>query len=201
MLEVEFYFGLGSRYSYFAFTQIARIEGRYPCVFKLLPISSIELMEIRGTSPFQGAPVSGQYDWDYRRRDAKAWADYYKTPFIEPKPLPADHRLMARACLAADLQQALRPYSEAMFQAVFADNLPIGAETCSLIAARLKLDTSRFNLDIHSPLVEARVTFNARRAANRGAFGVPTFFVDDQMFWGNDRLVLVEHWLASHALT
>src|SRR5262249_37749859 len=110
MEEVEFFFGLGSRYSYLAFTQIARIETSHSCIFILHPKSSVELMHLRGTSPFQGSPVSGQYESDYRRSDAEAWAKYYRVPFVEPKPLPEDHRLMARACYAAGMQGALRPY-------------------------------------------------------------------------------------------
>ena len=176
MEEVEFFFGLGSRYSYLAFTQIARIEAAYSCTFNLQPIGSGELMHLRGTSPFQGPPSSGQYEWDYRRRDAEAWAKYYGVPFVEPRPLPEDHRLMARACYAAGMQGALRPYCEAMFQAVFVANERIDAQTCAAIAARIKLDARLFGEAIGSSSVDEQVTASARRAFERGAFGVPTFF-------------------------
>jgi 2-hydroxychromene-2-carboxylate isomerase len=128
MEEIEFFFGLGSRYSYLAFTQISRIEASLSCGFRLSPLSSVELMGLRGPSPFRDAPLSGQYQWDYRRRDAEAWASYYRVPFVEPKPLPEDHRLMARACCAAELQGAIRGYCEVMFEAVFATNESIDAE-------------------------------------------------------------------------
>jgi 2-hydroxychromene-2-carboxylate isomerase len=196
MQEVEFFFGLGSRYSYLAFTQIARIEASCSCTFNLQPIGSGELLNLRGASPFQGAPLSGQYEWDYRRRDAVAWAEYYGVPFVEPKHLPTDHRLMARACHAAGMQGALRPYCEAMFQSVFVSNEEIDEQTCAAIAARLKLDEQLFSEAIRSSPVNERVTASARRAFERGAFGVPTFFVGDRMFWGNDRLVLLEYYLA-----
>lgn len=199
MQEIEFVYGLGSRYSYLAFTQITRIENRHACRFKLRPISSVELLEMRGVSPFKGKPISEQYNWNYRREDAKAWADFYKVPFTEPKELPEDHRLMARACHAADLQDELRPYSEAVFRAVFVDNEKIDMSTCVAVASRLELDAHRFKTDINSEHVEQLVTSSAQRAFDQGAFGVPTFFVGDRMFWGNDRLVLVESWLKSKA--
>src|SRR5262252_1122367 len=104
MQEVEFFLGLGSRYSYLAFTQIARIETSYSCTFNLQPTGSRELLNLCGASPFQGAPLSGQYEFDYRRRDAVAWAEYYRVPFVEPKPLPKDHRLTARACHAPGMR-------------------------------------------------------------------------------------------------
>jgi 2-hydroxychromene-2-carboxylate isomerase len=196
MQEVEFFFGLGSRYSYLAFTQIARIEASYSCTFNLQPIGSGELLNLRGASPFLGAPLSGQYAWDYRCRDAVAWAEYYRVPFVEPKPLPEDHRLMARACHAAGLQGRLRPYCDAMFQAVFVGNEDINEQICAAIASRIGLDMRLFRAAIGSGAVNERVTASARRAFKRGAFGVPTFFVGDRMFWGNDRLVLLEHYLA-----
>jgi 2-hydroxychromene-2-carboxylate isomerase len=198
MQEVEFFFGLGSRYSYLAFTQMARIEARYSCTFNLQPIASGELLNLRGASPFKGVPLSGQYEWDYRRRDAAAWAEYYRVPFVEPKPLPQDHGLMARACHAAGMQGALRTYCEAMFQAVFVSNEDIDERTCVAIASRIQLDVQLFREAIGSSAVNERVTASARRAFERGAFGVPTFFIGDRMFWGNDRLILLEHCLAHH---
>jgi 2-hydroxychromene-2-carboxylate isomerase len=64
------------------------------------------------------------------------------------------------------------------------------------IASRIKLDARLFGEAIRSGAVNERVMAGARRAFERGAFGVPTFFVGDRMFWGNDRLVLLEHYLA-----
>ena len=60
----------------------------------------------------------------------------------------------------------------------------------------IELDVPLFSAAIGSGAVNEHVTATARRAFERGAFGVPTFFVEDRMFWGNDRLVLLEHYLA-----
>jgi 2-hydroxychromene-2-carboxylate isomerase len=94
------------------------------------------------------------------------------------------------------MQGALRRYCEAMFQAVFVSNEDIDEQTCTAIASRIKLDVRLFCVAISSSAVNERVTESARRAFERGAFGVPTFFLGDRMFWGNDRLVLLEHDLA-----
>jgi len=199
MHEVDFYYGLGSRYSYLAFTQLEGIERRRQCSFRLHPISSVELMQMHGRSPFEGQPVSGQYDWSYRRCDAEAWAALYGVPFVEPAELPGDHRLMARACHAAAAQHALRDYSAALFGAVFVRHETVDAQQCVALAASIKLDTRRFAADLECDRIASDVTAAARAAFERGAFGVPTCFVGDQMFWGNDRLVLLEHWLGRQA--
>jgi 2-hydroxychromene-2-carboxylate isomerase len=77
---VDFYYGLGSRYSYLASTQLARIAAATGCRFDWQPLKSGALMELRGGHPFHGEPVSGQYEWPYRRLDAEAWAEFYGVP-------------------------------------------------------------------------------------------------------------------------
>ena len=81
---VDFYLGLGSRYSYLAASQVDRIEKTHGCRFVWKPIASGALMDRRGGNPFRGEPLSGQYDWGYREYDAKCWAAYYGIPFREP---------------------------------------------------------------------------------------------------------------------
>lgn len=193
MENIDFYFGLGSRYSYLAFTQIERIEKAWGCRFALHPISSVELFALRNVSPFEGVASSGQYDWDWRRRDAERWADYYGVPFREPAPLPPDHRLLARSCHAAKAQGHLRPYATALFRAVFADHLVVDAGCCATIAAGIGMDGARLRRDMESVAVEEAVSATAREAHARGIFGVPTFIVGEDIFWGNDRLPLLEH--------
>jgi len=199
MSQIDVYFGLGSRYSYLAYTQLARIERAHGCRFELQPISSIELMQLRGRSPFQGAPLSGQYEPQYRQRDAEAWAEYYGVPFIEPRSPPEDHRLMARACWAAHRQGAMRRYGMAMFRAIFVEHAFIDPAICLRCAQDLGLDVDFFRSSMDGKDVDEQLTTVTRQAIRRGVFGVPTFFLGDRMFWGSDRLILLERALSQGA--
>jgi hypothetical protein len=80
-VAIDFYLGLGSRYSYLAASQLERIEAKYRCRFVWKPIASGALMDRRGGNPFRGTPGSGQYDWGYREYDA-CWA--LTTPVQSP---------------------------------------------------------------------------------------------------------------------
>jgi len=60
------------------------------------------------------------------------------------------------------------------------------------------LDRDRFSTALVSKEVSDELARTAREAFSRGAFGVPTFFVSERMFWGNDRLALVRHALETH---
>ena len=119
---VDFYYGLGSRYSYLAATQIDALEREHGARVAWHPLTSGALMDMRRQNPFRGEPVSGQYDWAYRRRDAEDWANLYGVPFIEPVGrIEFDRDLPALACLAAKRLGEEVAYSREMFRMMFAE--------------------------------------------------------------------------------
>ena len=191
-LTVDFYLGLGSRYSYLAASQVDRIEKTHGCRFVWKPIASAELMDRRGGNPFRGEPLSGQYDWGYREYDARCWADYYGIPFREPVAFSTDPVMLALACLAADGQGALVRCCRLLQQLIFVEGVAIDEATIAGLAGRLGLDGRAFQHDLQAAETRVRHDSLLDEAKARGAFGVPTFFLGDRMFWGNDRLVLLE---------
>jgi 2-hydroxychromene-2-carboxylate isomerase len=197
MRAVDFYLGLGSRYSYLAASQVERIEKTHGCRFVWKPIASGALMDRRGGNPFRGEPLSGQYDWGYREYDAKCWADYYGIPFREPVAFRVDPDRLALACLAADGQGALVACCRLLQKLIFVDGVAVGDEAISELPKHLGLDEQAFRRDLAASQTRTRHEGLLEEARARGAFGVPTFFLGDRMFWGNDRLVLLEAALAA----
>ena len=193
---VDFYLGLGSRYSYLAASQVDRIEKTHGCRFVWKPIASGALMDRRGGNPFRGEPHSGHYHRGKRENDPKCWARYYRNPFREPVAFRVDPDRLALACLAADEQGALVACCRLLQRLIFIDGLAIDDEVIAGLASQLGLDATAFRRDLGSPTTRARHDSLLEEARTHGAFGVPTFFVDRQMFWGNDRLVLLEAALA-----
>lgn len=123
---VDFYFGIGSRYSYLASTQLPALESETGVQFNWIAVDSVKLFEARGQSPFAEPNGVGQYDWSYRQRDAEAWAEFYGVPFREPHGrLKLDSGLFALACTAARLLGAAIPYAQALFRAVFVDDVSV----------------------------------------------------------------------------
>ncbi len=194
-LTVDFYYGLGSRYSYLASTQLERIAAATGCRFEWHPVASGALMGLRGGRPFHGEPVSGQYEWPYRRRDAEAWAEYYDVPYREPVDFRVDPDYLAVAASAAKRLGAVEAYSRCLFRAIFVEGRAVAEDDLIGIAEDAGLDPQAFRVQISDPATTARYQAELRRARERGAFGVPTFFLGNRLFWGNDRLVLLEHFI------
>jgi len=192
-MQVDFYYGLGSRYSYLAATQIEDLERGFGARVAWHPLTSGALMDLRRQNPFRGEPASGQYDWAYRQRDAEDWAALYGVPFIEPVGrLTFDRDLPALACLAAKRLGEVAAYSHAMFRMMFAEPRD-GLTRDDALAAAEEIGLARvaFSEMLDRDDLRAEHDRELATARERGAFGVPTFFVAGRMFWGNDRLPLV----------
>ena len=120
---------------------------------------------------------------------AESWAEYYGVPYNEPNFNDYDSHELALACLAAERLGAVVAYSRAMFGGV------IDAARCGDIADEAGLDRAAFAEALADPALDEARAARVAEAHGRGAFGVPTFFVGDCLFWGNDRMVLLRHFL------
>ena len=192
MRRVEFFFSPGSRYSYLAASQIGALEAETGCRIEWRPVNGEDIRKLRGPDPFAGDAVSGQYEWAYRRRDAERWASAYGIPFREPPSRDCDFDLLARAATAAQRLGAAAEYGWALCSAVYgSDAWPIDRSACSRIAQRCGLPAAAFDAALDDDDTRIALAEAAAEAYRRGAFGVPTFFVGEQMFWGNDRIALL----------
>jgi len=195
--SVDFFFGIGSRYSFLASTRIDALEQETGCTVVWRPLYSGALMLKRGMHPFRHAtPPSGQYEWAYRRYDAECWAACYGIPYVEPDGGIKEYELYGKACVAADRLGACAPFCRALFAAVFTEGRDgIAKDDLAAVATAVGLDAGELLRLIDDPETDARHERNVDDALAAGAFGVPTFVCDGRMFWGNDRLVLLRDFL------
>lgn len=197
MLKVKFYFAVGSRYSYLASSQIEALEAESGCVVDWLPLNSVRLLATRHANPFDGEPVSGQYEWAYREKDAARWAAFYEIPWVEPRGrVEFDSELLARACTAAKRLNRVEAYARALFSVMFAGSAArIDASECIRQAKGCGLSGRDFERELESSETQTQLEATMSEANVAGVFGVPTFIVNGELFWGNDRLVLLKHYL------
>lgn len=198
--RIEFFYGIGSRYSYLAACRIEQIARAADAELEWLPLNSVRLLEERGYSPFEHVEVvRGQYSPEYRERDAQRWAAHYGVPFREPRGrLTLDPELLALAATAGKLLGKARELTLGLFAAVFHGQLPkVDREACVAQALAAGLDGAEFARSLESTDVAVALDETMLRAHLAGVFGVPTFIVDGERFWGNDRLPLLASYLES----
>jgi 2-hydroxychromene-2-carboxylate isomerase len=195
--NVDFYYSIGSRYSYLAATQIAALKTATACHIEWYPIDSKQLIAKRETSPFDG---TGQYAWDYRELDASRWANYYGVKYHEPRGrVTFDSALLARACIAAKQFGKIEDYSHLLFAEMFHTQIPttIDDRTCLRCAEMCSISIDDFQAVLTYPETVSALDRTIDLALELSVFGVPTFITDGELFWGNDRLILLEHHLQS----
>lgn len=199
-VKVEFFFAPGSRYSYLAATQMAGLERETGCSVVWRPVHGPDIRRLRGRDPFDGPALSGQYEPEYRTADAEAWAALYGVPFREPRESKFDFELLVRGAAAAQNLGGGSDLLLAITDAVYGSSRwPLDEDLLAGLSAAHGIAPVRFLDELRSERVDVALAESARSAFERGAFGVPTFFVGLRMFWGNDRLPLVRHALITHA--
>jgi 2-hydroxychromene-2-carboxylate isomerase len=197
--KIDFYYSIGSRYSYLAFTQIDALQAATNCQIDWHPINSVRLISQRKHNPFADKH-SGQYAWNYRELDAQRWAKLYGVTYLEPRGrVQFDSELLALACIAARRFGKVAAYSRLLFAAMFQDSVTkIDDRECISRAELCGINAVDFQIALTEIETADRLNTNLDRAIDAGVFGVPTFIVNGELFWGNDRLILLRHYLDSH---
>jgi len=198
MKSVDFYYSIGSRYSYLAHSQIAALERDCGVAVRWFPLQSAALMRAAGRTPFEGSAASTQYLPAYRSIDAKRWAKLYGIAYREPDWTRSDFARINLAAVAAASQADPRLYSEALFGHAYGEGArTFDDQTLLTLAHGVGLDGDRLVAEIDAPETQARHHRTLEAALSVGVFGVPSFVIAGEVFWGNDRIVLLRDHLAA----
>ena len=133
---------------------------------------------------------------EYTVKDMQDWARY--SGLIINHPPKCGHPVNAvkcmRGCLVADDLGKLIPFATAAFEALWIDGLDLARdEVLADISRKAGIDPDWLLAQIARPEVKERLWANTNELMDRNGFGSPTIFVDDtDMYFGNDRLTLVE---------
>jgi len=186
---VEFFFDFMSPPSYLAWTQMPGIIERTGAEVAYRPMYTIGLHDIVGNQSPVMVPSKGKWLGGDLQRYAR---DYGVTLNMNPhgfiKILPA-----SRAAALAEREGDLKKLMAVIFPAMFVEGLNLSEiEVVGSLIGKAGLDSTRYLESIGTDEVKDLLKSNTQEAADRGAFGAPTFFIGDTMHFGQDRLHFVE---------
>ncbi|MEM1188977.1 MAG: 2-hydroxychromene-2-carboxylate isomerase [Pseudomonadota bacterium] len=191
---VEFIFDFGSPNAYFAYRALAPMLERTGARLKVIPCLLGGIFKATGNQPpmmaFNG--VKGKLEYD-RLEIERFIRKHQLDRFVFNPNFPVNTLMLMRGAIAAQAEGKLDAYLEAGLVCMWEKGLKM--DDPEVFVAGLTdsgLDGRAILERTSDPEVKAALAANTAAAVERGVFGIPTFFVGDEMFFGKDRLQQVE---------
>jgi 2-hydroxychromene-2-carboxylate isomerase len=181
-VEVQLYFNFRSPYCYLASKLMWRIVEEYDACFVWKPLGGWD-----GRSP----PARAERKIVSTRQDVARFARRLGIPFVPP-PVSTDPTAAGAASLLAHERGLLRPYLVEMMRAEWGQGRDIGdVELIGQVGAAIGLDPVALKSAAQDPARLKALQANWAEAERRNVIGVPTYLIDEEIFWGQDRIEFV----------
>ena len=191
MKNVEFWFDFGSPASYLAWTQLPKLAAETGAAIHYKPMLLGGVFQATGNHSPATIPAKGSYIF----QDFARFADDYGVPLRMNPAFPINTLVLMRMAVGLQLRDPSRflAFCDAAFKAIWVEALNLNDAAFTATA----LDQAGFDpAELLALASDAEVKEQLKQltqtAVARGVFGAPTFFVGDQMFWGQDRIHFVK---------
>ncbi len=190
--KVEFYYDFSSPYTYIASTRIEKICRDNGAELEWKPFLLGGLFNDTGVKP----AVEIDNKFAYIKQDTEDSARHYGAEFKFPNIFPLNTVKAMRGAFAAAEKGKLTEYNHALFRLYWTEGGDLSKDDVLREAvAAVGIDPEWFIARIGEQDIKDRLREETSKAAARGAFGAPTIFIGEKMFWGNDRLDFVDRYL------
>ena len=197
-LTIDYYFAPQSPWTYLGHQRFADMARAAGASVNLLPMDLGKVFPVSGGLPL---PKRAPQRQAYRLVELKRFSEWLQLPLtLQPKHFPVPGDNAARLIIATNLQQgsdAAMRLAGTVMGAVWAEQLNIDDAATLLELLRRCALPAALRDAAQSPEVQARYDAATQQAIDAGIFGAPSYVIDGEMFWGQDRLDFVERRLAS----
>jgi 2-hydroxychromene-2-carboxylate isomerase len=193
--RIDFYFDFISPFAYLANVKLPGLAKKYGAVIHYHPIDVMLAKLAAGNYGPSNREIPGKAK--YIRADRLRWASLYGVPMVPVLNSARALRMNAGTYYAVQQGRA-EEYLKAGYHQVW--GLGMNAEddaTLAALARELGWEPATFLAYVNSPKAQQQYADGQRDAQKRAVFGSPIMIVDDQMYWGNDRLDFLESYLAT----
>ena len=184
--EIEFLYDFGGPNSWFVHRAIPAIEAEGKVRFRYVPVLLGGIFKATGNQPplMTYGHVAAKVAYDRLEMDRHRITGFRFNPHF-----PVNTLLAMRGAIAAERLGCGPAYREAIYSALWQDGLKLDdPEVWADVLAKAGLDAAALGALVQDEGVKAELAGNTESAVARGAFGVPTFFLGDEMWFGKDRL-------------
>ena len=196
MKHIDYYLSLASPWSYLGHERLLKIAEEHQASISIYPVDLSIVLPATGGIPL---PKRSQQRKDYRMQELTRWREFLEVPLtLQPKYFPVSDQIAAAMVLAIrekDANQAIQ-FAGCCLRAIWAEERDISDRSTLVSIAKEN------NVDGEALMEQEETMLSSRRADSeaaieRGVYGAPTYIVEDEVFWGQDRLDFVDRKLAS----
>ena len=187
MKNIDFYFSIGSTYTYLSVTRIIDVEKKHQVRFNWLPFSVRSIMKEMNNIPFPKEKINKvNYMWRDIERRAEGYGFFAKTPV----PYPLTEFDLANKLAILGLKEGWGvDYIRLTYKRWFQEGKePATEPNISEIFKELKIDKEKAIKDANTSEIEKQYLKNTESARENKVFGSPSFIVNSEIFWGDDRM-------------
>ena len=197
---IEFIFDFASPNAYLSHKVLPQIAARTGATIKLIPSLLGGLFKLTGNqAPFTAfGHIKGKLN--YEQLEMRRFVTKHGLSRFTMNPhFPMNTLLIMRGMVAAQHSGLAEPYLEAVQAGMWEDGRKMDdPEAVLAVLNAASLDGRALLEATQDPAVKAELAANTDAASARGVFGIPTYFVGDEMFFGKERLDQVEQCLNEH---
>ena len=193
MKNIDFYFSIGSTYTYLTVTRILDVEKKHQIKFNWKPFSVRAIMKEMDNIPFPKDKINKvNYMWRDIERRAEGYGFFAKTPV--PYPLSEFDLANQIAILGLDKGWGT-DYIRLTYKKWFQEGKePAIDPSISEICKELGLNKDEIISEAKSEIFEKKYMSNTDSARKKKVFGSPSFIVENEIFWGDDRMEDAINW-------
>ncbi|WP_223415876.1 MULTISPECIES: 2-hydroxychromene-2-carboxylate isomerase [unclassified Pseudomonas] len=187
---VEFYFDLGSPATYLAYTQLPKICEQTDSQLVYIPMLLGGVFKATGNASPATIPAKGLYMF----QDLDRYAKRYGVPLKFNPHFPINTLMLMRAVTGMQLRhpERFQAFIDCLFKALWVEGRSLDdPATVASVLTQNGFDPNEVLALTADEDVKAALKDNTEKAVQRGVFGAPSMFVDNQLFFGQDRLDFV----------
>jgi 2-hydroxychromene-2-carboxylate isomerase len=187
--ELEFFFDVGSPASYLAWTQAPGLCRRTGATLRYRPMLLGGVFKATGNASPAAVPAKGRYSG----RDMQRFARRYGVTLNQNPHFPVNTLMAMRLAAAAVDSDQRDTVLAALFEGLWLRERDLSdIDVLGQTLTEAGLDAAHWAALAQDQTVKDRLKATTEEAVERGVFGAPTFFVGEEMFFGQDRLDFVE---------
>ena len=199
MKKIDFYFDFASPNAYFGFNVLKKFPEKYDCEINYIPVLLGGIFKSTNNKPPMEQFFGVLNKNEYQSLEIERFVNRHGLTKFKMNPhFPVISLQIVRGAIAAEMDGYLEDYIEKVLIHMWEE--PKKMDDLEVIKAAFEesgFDSEKLLVQMQDPDVKAKLISNTEDAVKRGLFGIPTFFIDDEMYFGKDTIWMIEEILAA----